>query len=122
MPRASRILKTSWWVGTRAERPFWSRTSALLRTGERTLAFHVLPDYKFEPVEVTLGGRFKDRYEIKAGLSEGDEIVTSAGFLIDAESRLKSALSAMSGHQHGTGDKKPEKPADKGHDHHMHEH
>jgi Cu(I)/Ag(I) efflux system membrane fusion protein len=96
--------------------------SALLRTGERTLAFRVLPDFKFEPLEVVLGGRFKGRYEIKAGLSEGDEIVTSAGFLIDAESRLKSALSAMSGHQHGTGDKKPEKPADKGHDHHMHEH
>jgi Cu(I)/Ag(I) efflux system membrane fusion protein len=94
---------------------------ALLRTGERTLAFRVLADYKFEPVEVTLGGRFKDRYEIKAGLSEGDEIVTSAAFLIDAESRLKSALSSMSGHQHGAGEKKPEKPADKGHEHHMHE-
>jgi Cu(I)/Ag(I) efflux system membrane fusion protein len=96
--------------------------SALLRTGERTLAFRVLPGHKFEPVEVTLGARFKERYEIKSGLSEGDEIVTSAGFLIDAESRLKSATSAMSGHQHGSGDKKPEKPADKGHEHHMHDH
>jgi Cu(I)/Ag(I) efflux system membrane fusion protein len=95
---------------------------ALLRTGERTLVFRVLPDHKFEPVEVTLGGRFKDLYEIKAGLSEGDEIVTSAGFLIDAESRLKSATSALSGHQHSAGDKKPEKPAEKGHEHHMHDH
>jgi Cu(I)/Ag(I) efflux system membrane fusion protein len=96
--------------------------SALLRTGERTLVFCVLPDHKFEPVEVALGSRFKERYEIKAGLSEGDEIVTSAGFLIDAESRLKSATSAMSGHQHGAPDKKPEKPADKGHEHKMHDH
>ena len=95
--------------------------SALLRTGERTLAFRVLPEHKFEPVEVTLGSRFKERYEIKGGLSEGDEIVTSAGFLIDAESRLKSATSAMSGHQHGSGDKKAEKPVEKGHEHHMHD-
>jgi Cu(I)/Ag(I) efflux system membrane fusion protein len=97
---------------------------ALLRTGERTLVFRVLPENKFEPVEVTLGGRFKDRYEIKAGLFQGDEIVASAGFLIDSESRLKSALSALGGHQHG-GDKKPDKPADKGnegHEHHVHDH
>jgi Cu(I)/Ag(I) efflux system membrane fusion protein len=78
--------------------------SALLRTGVRNLAFRVLPENRFEPVEVTLGPyQFNERFQVLAGLSEGDEIVTSAGFLIDAESRLKSATSAMSGHQHGTG-------------------
>jgi Cu(I)/Ag(I) efflux system membrane fusion protein len=75
--------------------------SALLRTGVRNLAFRVLPGNRFEPVEVKLGGQFNEHFQVLAGLSEGDEIVTSAGFLIDAESRLKSATSAMTGHQHG---------------------
>ena len=106
--------------------------SALLRTGVRNLAFRVLPDQRFEPVELKLGPfQFKERFQVLAGLSEGDEIVTSAGFLIDAESRLKSATSAMSGHQHG-GSTSPQQttqppkvgqdkmPA-KGHEHHHHD-
>lgn len=99
--------------------------SGLLRTGERDLAFRVLPENKFEPVEVKLGSRFKDRWQVLGGLSEGDTVVISAAFLIDAESRLKSATAAMSGHQHGSpkpapgkddGDKKHE--GHKGHDQH----
>ena len=92
--------------------------SGLLRTGERVLAFRVLPGNRFEPVEVTVGARFKmkvgdrseDGVQVLAGLDEDDEIVTSAAFLIDAESRLKSATAGMSGHQHGTTPplKKPE--------------
>jgi len=84
--------------------------SALLRTGLRNLAFRVLPGNRFEPVEVTLGSQFNERLQVRGGLSEGDEIVISAGFLIDAESRLKSATSAMTGHQHGGG-APPEKEA-----------
>jgi Cu(I)/Ag(I) efflux system membrane fusion protein len=107
--------------------------SALLRTGARNLAFRVLPGNRFEPVEVKLGGQFNERFQVLAGLSEGDEIVTSAGFLIDAESRLKSATSAMTGHQHGGSTAPSEKqapstPKDGGekkpgaeHEHHHHE-
>jgi Cu(I)/Ag(I) efflux system membrane fusion protein len=83
--------------------------SGLLRTGERALAFRVLPGHRFEPVAVKLGSRFGDDFEVLGGLDEGDEVVASAVFLIDAESRLKSAAGAMSGHQH---DSKPaRKPA-----------
>jgi Cu(I)/Ag(I) efflux system membrane fusion protein len=110
--------------------------SAVLRTGVRNLAFRVLPGNRFEPVEVTLGPyQFNERFQVLAGLSEGDEIVTSAGFLIDAESRLKSATSAMTGHHHGssatsaTREQKappPAKPSEKKkasgeHEHHHHE-
>jgi Cu(I)/Ag(I) efflux system membrane fusion protein len=84
--------------------------SGLLRTGERSLAFRVLPGHRFEPVEVRLGSRFKDRFEVLGGLREGDEVVTSAAFLIDAESRLKSATGAMGGHQHGGQPEKPKSP------------
>jgi Cu(I)/Ag(I) efflux system membrane fusion protein len=107
--------------------------SAVLRTGLRNLAFRVLPGNRFEPVEIRLGGQFNERFQVLAGLSEGDQIVTSAGFLIDAESRLKSATSAMSGHRHGGSPAAPEKtppltvpkagtekqPA-AGHEHHHH--
>jgi Cu(I)/Ag(I) efflux system membrane fusion protein len=74
--------------------------AAVLRTGERDLAFRVRPEGRFEPVEVKLGSRFGERFEVREGLKEGDEIVTSAGFLIDSESRLKST-SAAGGHKHG---------------------
>jgi Cu(I)/Ag(I) efflux system membrane fusion protein len=97
--------------------------SAVLRTGERDLAFRVLPESRFEPVEVTLGGRFEGRYQVLAGLNAGDKIVTSAGFLIDAESRLRSATSAMTGHDHG-GAKKPPPTEQPKHDmgDHVHKH
>jgi membrane fusion protein, copper/silver efflux system len=99
--------------------------SGLLRTGERDLAFRVLPENRFEPVEVKLGARFGERYQVLSGLNERDEIVASAAFLIDAESRLKSATSAMTGHHHG-GDSSPKQPDappapkgdGEGHEHH----
>ena len=97
--------------------------SAVLRTGERDLAFRVLPGNRFEPVEVTLGSRFEGRYQVLAGLNSGDDIVTSAGFLIDAESRLRSATAAMTGHDHG-GAKKPPPTEQPKHDmgDHVHKH
>jgi Cu(I)/Ag(I) efflux system membrane fusion protein len=47
---------------------------------------------RFEPREVKLGRRGDGYVEIRDGLAEGDAIVTSANFLIDAESNLKAAL------------------------------
>lgn len=76
--------------------------SAVLRTGERAVCFRSLPGGKFEPVEVKLGGRFGDNYEILSGLQDGEKLVVSAGFLIDSESRLKATTSGSAGgHKHG---------------------
>jgi membrane fusion protein, copper/silver efflux system len=76
--------------------------SAVLRTGERAICFRSLPEGRFEPVEVKLGGRFGDNYEILSGLQDGEKIVVSAGFLIDSESRLKATTSGSAGgHKHG---------------------
>ena len=101
--------------------------AAVLRTGERDLAFRVLGKGRFEPVEAKLGSRFGERYEVLGGLAAGDEVVTSAVFLIDAESRLKASVSEFGGgHQHGAaGDKKKGSapPAkSKEHDHSQHKH
>lgn len=72
--------------------------SAVVRTGERGIAFRALEGGWFEPVEVTLGGRFGQRIEVLSGLSEGEKILTSATFLIDSESQMRA--SSGGGHHH----------------------
>jgi Cu(I)/Ag(I) efflux system membrane fusion protein len=42
---------------------------------------------------VSIGGERNGNYLITSGLSEGDEIVTSAGFLIDSESQIRTGTS-----------------------------
>jgi Cu(I)/Ag(I) efflux system membrane fusion protein len=65
---------------------------AVMYTGERQIAFLVYPNGIFEPKEVKVGARSGGYYEVLSGIEAGDVVVTSANFLIDAESRLKSAL------------------------------
>ena len=49
-------------------------------------------DGRFEPRAVKLGRRGDGYIEVMEGLKLGEEVVTSATFLIDAESNLKAAL------------------------------
>ncbi|MHB1035100.1 MAG: efflux RND transporter periplasmic adaptor subunit [Pirellulales bacterium] len=83
--------------------------SAILRTGERDIAYRVEPGDHFVPVEVKLSPiQFGDRYQVLAGLKEGEQIVTSANFLIDSESRIRVGGGGMPGMQHGgNGAKQP---------------
>jgi RND family efflux transporter MFP subunit len=69
--------------------------AAVMRTGEHTYAFKDGGDGRLIPVEVRIGGRAGGYFELIAGLSEGDRVVTSANFLVDSESSLKAALEAM---------------------------
>ncbi len=71
--------------------------SAVLQTGTRSIVFVAKGDGKFEPREVTTGTKADAWYEIKSGITEGEQVVTQANFLIDSESRLKSALAEMNG-------------------------
>jgi membrane fusion protein, copper/silver efflux system len=65
--------------------------SAVIRTGERDVAFRVLSDGRFAPVVVKISPtRFADRFQVLEGLNAGDEVVTSGNFLIDSESRLEA--------------------------------
>jgi len=61
---------------------------AVVMTGERNIVFVVSPDGALEPHDVTLGVRAGDRRQILGGLTEGQRIVASANFLLDAESQL----------------------------------
>ena len=69
--------------------------SAVLITGERALAFVKRPDGAFEPHQVTVGRTTDERLEILEGLAEGDTVVASATFLVDAESNLGTSLGGM---------------------------
>jgi multidrug efflux pump subunit AcrA (membrane-fusion protein) len=50
---------------------------------------------RFEPRAVKLGRRGDGYVEVLDGVNEGEEVVTAATFLIDAESNLKAALQAF---------------------------
>jgi len=66
--------------------------SAVLDTGSWQAVLVDKGQGRFEPREVKLGRRGEGHVEIREGLAEGDAVVTSANFLIDAESNLKAAL------------------------------
>jgi Cu(I)/Ag(I) efflux system membrane fusion protein len=64
--------------------------SAVLYTGPRRLVFLDAGNSRFQQREVRLGARSGDFYEVLAGLREGDRVVTSGNFLVDAEARLQT--------------------------------
>ncbi|HZJ11484.1 MAG TPA: efflux transporter periplasmic adaptor subunit, partial [Methyloceanibacter sp.] len=70
--------------------------SAIINSGTRQVVLVVKGEGRFEPREVKLGRRGDGYTEITEGLEVGEEVVTSATFLIDAESNLKAALRAFS--------------------------
>ncbi|MBI4711590.1 MAG: efflux RND transporter periplasmic adaptor subunit [Candidatus Omnitrophica bacterium] len=76
---------------------------AVFATGEKNIVFVVKENNVFEPREVALGAKADHFYQIKSGLQEGEQVVTSGNFLIDSESRLKAALQGAAGGEHSHG-------------------
>ncbi|MFQ6114716.1 MAG: efflux RND transporter periplasmic adaptor subunit, partial [bacterium] len=69
---------------------------AVLHGGKRNIVFVARGEGKFEPREVVLGPEAEGGYyQVIAGLQPGEEVVTSAQFLLDSESRLKEAIQKM---------------------------
>lgn len=64
---------------------------AVLDTGLRRLVFLDRGQGVYEPHPVKLGRRSQDLVEVLEGIKEGDRVVTSANFLLDAESKLASS-------------------------------
>jgi len=69
--------------------------SAVMPTGLRTLVFVDQGDGKLEPRAVQLGGKFGEDYQVQHGLAEGERVVASANFLIDAESKVQGAVKSF---------------------------
>lgn len=72
--------------------------SAVIDTGLRKVVYYESSPYNFEPRDVTTGVRSGGFVEIVSGLEPGTSVASSASFLLDAETRLKSGSGG--GHQH----------------------
>jgi len=80
---------------------------AIVRSGDGSQVFIARGEGKFEPRKVRTGLASNDYIAILDGLEEGEQVVTSAQFLIDSESNLREATSKMmapaapqDGHKH----------------------
>jgi len=78
--------------------------SAIMPTGERNVVFIDKGEGKLEPRIVQLGAKYGDIYEVQRGLQEGERVVSSANFLIDAESKVQGALKDFESANRGQGE------------------
>ena len=69
--------------------------TAVLRTGMHNVAFIDRGDGYLTPAEVELGPHVGDEFIVLKGLAPGQQIVSSANFLIDSESQLQAAAGAF---------------------------
>ena len=100
LPNPDEVLRPDMYadveIATGAETPVVTvSSSAVIDSGERQIVLLDKGDGRFEPRAVKLGRRGGGLLEIKEGLAENDKVVTSANFLIDAESNLKAALKGL---------------------------
>ncbi|MBN8964827.1 MAG: efflux RND transporter periplasmic adaptor subunit [Rhizobiales bacterium] len=80
---------------------------SVIDTGTRKVVLVDKGEGRFEPREVKTGERGGGFVEIREGIAAGEKVVTSANFLIDAESNLKSALQGMATAKPDAGEEKP---------------
>ena len=69
--------------------------SGVFQTGMRQIAFVDMGEGHFEPREIQVGARAGDDVIVSKGLKAGEQVVTSANFLIDSESQLQAALGSF---------------------------
>src|SRR4029450_11162698 len=88
------------WLDVRAGEGLTVPVSAVMPTGRRNIVFVDKGERPLEPRSIDLGRKFaqlgalydSEYYEVRGGLKEGERVVASANFLIDAESRIQGAL------------------------------
>ena len=108
---SKQLLKPNMWLSlkgeiTAKEKALLIPSQALIRTENKTRVVMAIigedagegvseNEGQFKSVEVTIGRFFNDQVEILSGLKAGDNVVTSAQFLIDSESNIDSDLQRM---------------------------
>lgn len=70
-------------------------TEAVIRTGESNRVVLALGDGQFKSIDVELGRFYNQQAEVLSGLQAGDQVVTSAQFLLDSESSKTSDFKRM---------------------------
>lgn len=76
---------------------------AVLDTGLRKIVFVATGGGRFVPREVTVGDRAGGQAQILDGVEAGEQVVVKATFLLDSESRIRSALLPPPGDPAGGG-------------------
>lgn len=89
-------------ITTPTRRALTVPTSAVIRTGERSMVFVDMGGGSLMPHEVETGRTGDEYVEILSGVEPGQRVVTSAQFLLDSESNLAEVMKAMMG-QMGAG-------------------
>jgi Cu(I)/Ag(I) efflux system membrane fusion protein len=94
-----------------AAKPLIVPASAVLLTGTRAIVYVQVPDAEkptYEGREIVIGPRAGDFYLVKAGLDEGDLVVTNGNFKLDSALQISAKPSMMTpqgggggGHNHG---------------------
>lgn len=70
--------------------------NAVLKSGKGETVFVALGDGKFEPRAVVTGvSTDEGLVQILSGLKDGEQVVTSAQFMLDSESKLREAIEKM---------------------------
>jgi len=72
--------------------------SAVINTGERSIVVVTDGLGNYSSLDVKVGQKSGNYYEVISGLKENDKVVTEGNFLIDSESRLRG--SAQEEHRH----------------------
>jgi Cu(I)/Ag(I) efflux system membrane fusion protein len=98
------------WLDVRAGEGLTVPVSAIMPAGRRNIVFVDRGEGRLEPRFIDLGRKFarlgprydSDYYEVRGGLKEGERVVASANFLIDAESKIQGALKTWSAEDMGT--------------------
>jgi RND family efflux transporter MFP subunit len=99
LPNPDLKLRPGMYVNVSLKLPLGRRLtvpdSAVFHSGTKNLIFTYSGDGNIEPHEVELGPHVGDEVVIAKGVKVGDQIVTSANFLIDSEAQLQAAAGAF---------------------------
>ncbi len=77
-------------IGVSLGRQLVVPASAILQTGERSIAFVDLGQGYLEPRVVQTGPQVNDSVVVLSGLKNGEQVVSSANFLVDSEAQLQA--------------------------------
>jgi len=98
-PNPGLKLRPGMYVNVRLKLPLGRQlvipAAAAFHSGTRNLVFVYSGDGNIEPREVELGSRVGDELIVLKGLQAGEQIVTSANFLIDSEAQLQAAAGSF---------------------------
>jgi Cu(I)/Ag(I) efflux system membrane fusion protein/cobalt-zinc-cadmium efflux system membrane fusion protein len=101
------VLKPGMYVNVSIDVPLGRQlvipSSGVLQAGTRQIAFVDHGQGYLEPREVEIGPRVDDHSVVLKGLKSGEQIVSSANFLVDSEAQLQAAIGSFAPPPPGTG-------------------